>query len=315
MNVPISSQRCQVDPSYCKFGSETIINLINVFKNQIDGVIQNKDPEFVHKTRVASRRLRAALPVFRSCFPRKEYKKWKNEIKKVTRLLADSRDLDVQIAFIQQYIEKLTSLTDKGSLEILMQNHKNRRNNIQPSLADEMQKLKASCILEDITTSCRQTISKQSNSNFNQTIILEKAKWNITFGLQNFLYMEEYVHKENEKQKHHEMRIFAKKLRYTMEIFAPLYKNKLLKEIDSIKKYQDTLGEMHDCDVWIDYIPKFIEETKPIMINTGNIAEFEQALLNFQTSIKEQKKRYYVQLVRQWEDDKKENFFPQLKRH
>jgi len=254
MSDPISIQKCQVDLSYCKFGSETILNLLNTFENQIDGVVDNKDSECVHKTRVASRRLRAALPVFRSCFPRKKYKKWKREIKKVTRLLADARDLDVQIAFIQQYIEKLSSITDKGNLGLLLQNHKNRRNNIQPNLANGMQKLKELYILEDINTSCQRSISTQSNSTFNQTIILEKSQWNMAFVLQNFLGMEEYVHKENEKQKHHEMRIFAKKLRYTMEIFAPMYKNKLAKEIDNIKNYQDILGEMHDCDVWIDHV-------------------------------------------------------------
>ncbi len=313
MSAPISSQRCQVDPSYCKFGSETILNLLNIFKNQIDGVIDNKDSEYVHKTRVASRRLRAALPVFRSCFARKEYKKWKGEIKKVTRLLADARDLDVQIAFIQQYIEKLSSINDKESLDILLQNHKNRRNNIQPNLANEMQKLKASYTLEDIIAACHQTISAQSNSIFNQTIILEKAQGNIAFGLQNFLGMEEYVHKENEKQKHHEMRIYAKKLRYTMEIFAPMYQNKLTKEIDNIKKYQDILGEMHDCDVWIDYLPKFIEETKPSIIDIKNQADFEQALLNFLAFIKDERKKYYLQFERQWEENKKEDFFPQLK--
>lgn len=313
MNGPISPQKCQVDPSYCKFGSETILNLLNIFENQIDGVIENKDSECVHKTRVASRRLRAALPVFRFCFPKKEYKKWKNEIKKVTRLLADSRDLDVQIAFIQQYIEKLNSLTDKGSLDILLQNHKDRRNNIQPSLVNGIQKLKASNTLEDILTYCQRSVSTQSNLTFNQTIILEKAQWNIAFGLQNFLCMEKYVSKENEKQKHHEMRICSKKLRYTMEIFAPMYKNELKKEIDNIKKYQDVLGEMHDCDVWIDYLPKFSEETKPTMTDAKNIADFEHAFLDFQAFIKDERKKYYLQFVRQWEDNKKENFFPQLK--
>jgi putative phosphoesterase len=280
----------------------------------MDGVIDNKDPEYVHKTRVASRRLRAALPVFRSCFPRKEYRKWKNEIRKVTRLLADSRDLDVQIAFIQEYIEKLGSSADKESLNILLQNHRNRRNTIQPNLVNGIQKLKASCTLEDIITSCQQSITKQLYSTFNQTIVLEKAQWNIDFGLQNFLSMEEYVHKETEKQKHHEMRICAKKLRYTMEIFAPMYKNKLTKEIDNIKKYQDILGEMHDCDVWIDYLPKFVEERKPAITEEKNKADFEKALLDFQTFIKDQRNKYYSQFVQQWEENKKEDFFLQLRK-
>ncbi len=315
MNDPINPQKCQVDPSYCKFGSETILKLSDVFENQISGVIENKDSECVHKTRVASRRLRAALPIFRLCFPRKDYKKWKNEIKNITRLLADARDLDVQIAFVQQYIEKLDSSTEKASLGMLLQNHINRRNNIQPNLVDGIKKLKTSCTLEEINMSCHQSISIKSIATFDKTIILEKAQWNIAFGSQNFLGMEEYVHKENEKQKHHEMRICAKKLRYTMEIFAPMYNNKLTKEIDTIKKFQDTLGEMHDCDVWIDYIPKFIEETKtnPTAINAETIADFEQALLIFTFFVKDERKKHYTQFVNLWEENKKENFFSRLK--
>ncbi|HUK84694.1 MAG TPA: YfcE family phosphodiesterase, partial [Candidatus Acidoferrum sp.] len=100
---------------------------------------------------------------------------------------------------------------------------------------------------------------------------------------------------------------------YTMEIFAPMYKNKLSKEIDNIKKYQDILGEMHDCDVWIDYLPKFIEETKTSMTDPKNQADFEQALLNFQTFIKDEKKKHYSLFELQWEDNKKEDFFPQLR--
>ena len=54
------------------------------------------------------------------------------------------------------------------------------------------------------------------------------------------------------------MRINAKKLRYTMEFFAPLYKDQLKEEIETVKNYQDILGEKHDLEVWMDYVPKFI---------------------------------------------------------
>jgi CHAD domain-containing protein len=92
--------------------------------------------------------------------------------------------------------------------------------------------------------------------------------------------MEKYVYLENKKLKHHEMRIYAKKLRYTMEAFAPLYKNKLEKEIGTITAFQDVLGEMHDCDVWIEYVPKFIDKAE------GKTKTKETKL------IKEQRKRH-----------------------
>jgi CHAD domain-containing protein len=47
----------------------------------------------------------------------------------------------------------------------------------------------------------------------------------------------------------HAMRIAAKRLRYTMEIFAPYAGGGLDSLVDSVKQLQETLGEIHDADV------------------------------------------------------------------
>ena len=319
MNAPIKPQTCQSDTSYCKFGSETLLKLLPVFEDQIEGVMKSDDIEYVHKMRVTSRRLRAALPLFRFCFPGKEFKEWASQLKKVTRLLADARDLDVQIAFIEQYTKKLKSPTEKACLETLLKDHKDRRKSIQSSVVSGLEKLEASDILQDIRKFCEQTITEQSNATFDSNQVLEKAHWHISFRLDDFLSMEEYVYLENKKLKHHEMRIYAKKLRYTMEAFAPLYKNKLAKEIETITAFQDVLGEMHDCDVWVDYIPKFIDKAKAKIKSKGNKKEdttkFEKALLNFLAYIKEQGRDHYNQFVRLWDENKNSGFFVQLRKN
>jgi len=317
MNAQTEPQTYQSDTSYCKLGSETILKLLPVFEDQIEGVIKNDDIEYVHKMRVTSRRLRAMLPLFRFCFPEKEFKGWANQLKKVTRLLAEARDLDVQIAFVDQYINKLRSITEKASLELLMRDHKNRRKSIQTFIVSGLEKLETSDTLQNIRKFCEQTSKEQSNATFDSNQVLEKAYWHISFRLDDFISMEKYVYLENKKLKHHEMRIYAKKLRYTMEAFAPLYKNKLEKEIGTITAFQDVLGEMHDCDVWIEYVPKFIDKaegktkTKETKLKT---AKFEEALLNFVAYIKEQRKRHYNQFLRLWKKNKNNNFFVQLRK-
>jgi hypothetical protein len=57
---------------------------------------------------------------------------------------------------------------------------------------------------------------------------------------------------------HHAMRIAAKKLRYTMEVFGPLYRLGLNKPHARVKKVQEILGDIHDCDVWIDHITRLL---------------------------------------------------------
>jgi CHAD domain-containing protein len=52
----------------------------------------------------------------------------------------------------------------------------------------------------------------------------------------------------------HDMRIAAKWLRYTMELFAPAYADELKKSIAAVKKLQELLGDLHDSDVRIDLL-------------------------------------------------------------
>jgi hypothetical protein len=81
--------------------------LLDAFTTEISGVKEAQDIEYIHRMRVASRRLRAALPLFRTCFPDKQYLKWMQEITRITRALGDARDADVQIAFLIKSLKKI----------------------------------------------------------------------------------------------------------------------------------------------------------------------------------------------------------------
>jgi CHAD domain-containing protein len=62
------------------------------------GVLDIDDIERVHDMRVATRRLRAALEIFGSCFPRKELRATLSEVKALADALGERRDRDVTIA-------------------------------------------------------------------------------------------------------------------------------------------------------------------------------------------------------------------------
>lgn len=319
MNAHLNeTQKNGNDASYCKFGFETLLKLLDSFENQIDGVIKGDDIECVHKMRVASRRMRAALPLFRLCFSKRKFKKWLLEIKNVTCLLSEARDLDVQIAFIEQYLEALGSSTGNIGVDLLLKDKKIRRSQIHPSVVRGLQQLKAYGFTEDIQADCESTLEELSALPLDFFQVLEKAKWRISFRLDDFLAMEKWVRLENEILKHHEMRICAKKLRYTMEVFAPLYKNKLVDEIGTMKTFQDVLGEMHDYDVWIAQIPKFTSTSKNKIETAWNNRDTsfkaKQDLLKFLTYVKEKRKDCYQQFVNLWDKSQKNNFFGNLRK-
>ncbi len=318
MNTRLDANGDIIDSNYCRFGAEALTKFLLTIEAQIEGVEKSEDIEYVHKMRVTSRRIRAAMPIFKECFPKKRYKKWLNEIKKVTQFLGNARDLDVQIEVIRDYIKQLQPTEDKSGLETLLERHIDQRTHLQSSVINGLQELEKSKVLQQITNYCQQIMKEATGTFFNLFVVREKAFWQISSKLDEFLAMEEFVHKENEILKHHEMRIRAKWLRYTMETFAPLYPEELSEEIEMIKNFQDTLGEMHDCDVWIESIPRFINEIKSEIAtfaeNEQTIAEDNQDLLKFLQHIKEKRKNQYEKFVNLWDEEKNKNAFEELRK-
>ncbi len=99
--------RKQKDEEFCHYGITYTSRLLEAFRTEIEGVKKADDIEYIHQMRVASRRLRAALPLFSACLPPKRYRTWIKEIRRMTKALGRARDLDVQIEFLGSYLEGL----------------------------------------------------------------------------------------------------------------------------------------------------------------------------------------------------------------
>ena len=60
-----------------------------------EGLIAGSDPEFVHQARVALRRMRSVLRIFRDAIGRERARAWRDDLAEATRALGDARDWDV----------------------------------------------------------------------------------------------------------------------------------------------------------------------------------------------------------------------------
>lgn len=256
----------------CWFMLQRIPPLVDAFAQEIDGVRQAEDIEFIHRMRVASRRLRAALPLFRGCFPPKQYGRWMAEIASITRALGEARDTDVQIAFLVKYQKKSQAAWKKQqpaepaespvspAIRYLLRDLRKQRRRQQERVISALDALEKSRVIPDI----RETLADRAASN--RRIPHEGlayglptlAAYRISSRLEALRAYEPWVTHPDAVAEHHAMRIAAKKLRYTMEVYGPVYRLGLRKHHARVKMVQEILGDLHDCDVWIDHITRIL---------------------------------------------------------
>ena len=60
----------------------------------------------------------------------------------------------------------------------------------------------------------------------------------------------------------HEMRIAAKRLRYALELFKNCWGDSLGEFARQVAQLQSSLGELHDCDIWIEHFGKRLRRVK-----------------------------------------------------
>lgn len=72
-----------------------------------DGTLLGEDIEELHSMRVSSRRLRAAMDAFEGAFPHKTFRPLLRQVKEITDVLGDARDLDVAIEGLTRLVPEI----------------------------------------------------------------------------------------------------------------------------------------------------------------------------------------------------------------
>jgi CHAD domain-containing protein len=307
----------------CWFMLQRVPPLLDAFENEIGGVRVAEDIEYIHRMRVASRRLRAALPLFRPCFPARQYGRWMAGIAGITRALGEARDADVQIAFLLKYQKKNLAAwkkrhQDEGSeppaapaLRYLIADLRKRRALLQDHVLEALDALEKSRVVPDIRDtllSLAATVHRVPRRELAYGIPTLAAS-RIESRLETLLSYEPWVAHPDAVAEHHATRIAAKKLRYTMEIYGPVYRRGLKKPHARVKGIQEILGDLHDCDVWINHITRVLlrersrfrsdnEEKRPDTNTLASLRVFLQDREKERVLLHRRFMRYWASLAR-----------------
>lgn len=206
---------------------------------------QSGDEDSVHQARVASRRLRGALPMLGAHADAGALDRVDRRVRRITRALGPVRELDVTLLL-------LAELEGRGAVPptairlvreaVTAERQKRRRDMldaIKPSRLNKLRKRLADVAAPESRAAVPgSTIAEAAAQAGRQARRLRAA-----IVRAGGIYLADRLHR---------VRVEAKKLRYALEIQRELTHSRSRLHLNRLKVQQDLLGRMHDLEILID---------------------------------------------------------------
>ena len=222
------------------------------------GTRLGEDPEELHDMRVPTRRMRAAMKVFRGALP--ERASWlREELRWVAHALGDVRDLDVQIERFQSwkeqageegsgFLDKIFTITEKRRAEA-------RKNMLEVLDSDRYESLASS--FAEMLRLGPMTELEPAQKNGNQKAgepVTAVAPALISCRYRKWRKAAKRLDENSSPEAFHDVRKKGKRLRYTLEFVSEVYGRPVKKLVKPLKALQDNLGDHQDAIVAAGYL-------------------------------------------------------------
>ncbi len=219
-------------------------------KKQKHNVLDDQDPEHLHKMRVAARRLQAALQTFENALELPKAAQIK-QVRSLGKALGKLRDLDVQTAAIKTHYYPLLNSSEQEIVRTLLkQLHQDRHHAFAAVEAmltrSPYKKIKAayedwlSCPQYQAIAQVSLAIAIPDLVNPLLSALLLHPAWLISAQTQ------ERSPDTATQTTLHDLRKVSKAVRYQSEFFETFYDSAFQDWIVELKTLQDNLGEVHD---------------------------------------------------------------------
>jgi CHAD domain-containing protein len=201
------------------------------------------DPIAVHKARVASRRVREALPVVLAAAPVKKRRKLAEDVQRVTRALGPVRELDVSLGVISELAAE--HLDADGGLTVLRQHLEAARQAHRERLVGKLEDYdvrRLAARVQRLLPKGRRAAPPDVHALAVLVVRLTRRAEELNTAIHDTgpLYAPEPIHA---------VRIATKKLRYAFELAHDLRLLSSRRAVTRLKLTQETLGRLHDLQV------------------------------------------------------------------
>ena len=205
------------------------------------------DVNAIHQARVATRRVRAALPIVTRGSRRRKLKK---SFTRLTRALGGVRELDVAILTLDELASD-PSMPSEGlqQLRMVLQEQRQR---LYTEMNGTVEHVDLNRLQRKTLAAAERAIEQDADqSDVKRLKSVTRRAGRRALALQAAIENAGNIYLADRL---HQVRIAVKKLRYAMEIARELSRSRASARIRLLKNVQDLLGRMHDLEVLITRI-------------------------------------------------------------
>lgn len=266
-----------------------------------DEVNVSENIEVIHDMRVSLRRLWAAMTSFTHYFSHnKEFIRLSKRTRKLARKLGAVRDLDVLIELLQKESEQLANNPSAlFAIDYIVSHCQADRLQHRAKLFKYLEKL----IQKDFERKFSEFFDNNDNIKF-----IHKAKKEKKIFLNTLKSFYRHDAKGSTKSEPlHELRIAAKKLRYSLEFFEVCFNQSLTEQLKILRQLQELLGNLHDCDVMVDLLKGYRSS-----INKKQLQELDLGLKELAIYFTNKRASFLELFQNLWQQEFQTNFYNQL---
>lgn len=255
---PLPAQVGQAGTAQQSFAQSSVEELPRRAEKFLEGraaVLKNAEVEEVHKMRVASRRLRASMDAYEVICQKKPFKRTYRTVKKAADLLGAARDTDVMMQHLQDLVEGAPS-EEQAGIRWMLEQLKRYRKACQHELEAFLSPLDAR-VFQATLQDCLPEEGPASEENEVHAVFEaqvptgQQARRIAQAKLAELQASSDDVDYPYAVRSLHRLRIAAKRLRYTLEIFEDFLPNGCRPIVKQLEQLQEDLGQVHDHDVLI----------------------------------------------------------------
>jgi CHAD domain-containing protein len=216
---------------------------VRKFEEKLTGAL---DADDVHDMRVASRRLRAALQLFER---KKQLRDAHDATKAHGDALGEVRELHVQLQWLDDALTKADG-KDKPGLQSL----RDERHGKLQRRVDKLRTALGTWQSDGVPTIEAALGAFAAGGRLGGRRVRDRIARQLKGAKKRVVA----AAKSDDPRTAHKLRIAAKKLRYTAELAQPAFAKEMDALIDRLQPLQETLGQLHDADVHVAVVEKFL---------------------------------------------------------